>query len=441
MSDFIDGQLNPDTGIDFSKAQKLPGGGSTCEIYKAISQRRKVFVKRLKPKYRNMPLYLSAFDKEYDIGISLNHKSLPQYREFHGDYIVMDFIDGKTLADIIKEKDTWLEKEKNVIRMLRELIEVVDYLHQHNVVHCDIKPDNIMITHGNRNLVLIDLDKCYTDWLDDTTGSPSKFGLEIERKGDMAMDYYCVALVFERIKSEFPDLHINRFSEIIKTCKNDNANAQDILEILDSKPISKRKYWLYGIGCLAVCGLLAVIIVNPFTKREFDEELVAKSPLVPAGEKDSVKESEIEQISIPENPKTNQDEKSSTYITATQTPIIENTPKIEYTDEQKGEILNNKFQPIFNRLHAGLTELQSIRQDTTISWLQMMNKIEDFADIEQPAIEKAYGMVTQLFPETKPTEIAKTIALSSVYIDYMHRADSIQQNYSTEMKRRRDARK
>ena len=161
MSVFIDSQLNPDAGIDFKKAQKLPGGGSTCDIYKAISQRRKVFVKRLKPEYRNKPLYLAAFDKEYDIGVSLNHKSLPQYREFHKDYIVMDYIDGKTLAEMLKEKDLWLSKEKNVIRMLRELLDVVDYLHQRNIVHCDIKPDNIMITNGNRNLMLIDLDRCF----------------------------------------------------------------------------------------------------------------------------------------------------------------------------------------------------------------------------------------------------------------------------------------
>lgn len=441
MSDFIDNKLNPDTGIDFSKAQKLPWSGSTCDTYKAISQRRKVFVKRLKEEYRNKPLYLSAFDKEYDIGINLNHPSLPNYREFHGDYIVMDFIDGKTLIEMIEVKDQWLSKEKNVVKILRQLINVIDYLHLHHVAHCDIKTDNIMITASNRDLMLIDLDKCYTDWRNDTPGSPSTFGLNMQKKGEMSMDYYCVALVLEKIQSVFPKLKIPHFKEILTACKNENISADDILEIVDSKPFSNKKYWLYGLAFLTICGILAVIIVNPRTEKEFDDELVTNGTVVPELMTDSFKESQKMQISTLNTPSVSQDKKSSISLPIGQTPVIENTPAIEYTDEQKSEILNENFQPIFNRLHAGLTELQSIKQDTTTSWLIMMNKIEDFADIEQPAIEKAYGLVTKLFPETQPTEVAKTIALSSVYIDYMHRSDSVQRNFSAEMKKRRDARR
>ena len=435
MSDFIDGQLNPDTGIDFSKAQKLPGGGSTCDIYKAISQRRKVFVKRLKPEFRNMPLYLSAFDKEYDIGVNLNHISLPKYIAFYEDYIVMDFIDGKTLAELIQNKDPWLAREKNVIRLLRQLLEVIDYLHQHNVVHCDIKPDNIMITADNRNLMLIDLDKCYTDWLDDTSGDPSKFGWPRDKKGKMSLDYHCVVLILEKIKEVFPDLHIHHFNDILKACKREEPNAQDILEILDLKPVSKSKNWLYGIGGLVICGLWAVIIVNPLSKREFDEEIgITEIPLEPVNQ-DSV-------VALETLQHMQGDRKTEIETKTVESPAIEreNLPAV-YTDEEKCEILDRSFQPMFNRLHAGLTELQAIKQDSTLSWVNMLDKINDFVDLEQPTIERAFGMVNELFPETKPTEVAKTMALSKIYMDYMHRSDSIQKNYSVEMKRRRDARK
>ena len=148
--------------IDFEDAIKLPNGGTTCDIYRTRWQRREVFVKRLKKEHRTNPLYLDAMDKEYDIGVSLKHPSLPDYRELHRDYIVMDFIDGTTLADMIKKQDSWLKNEKNIVMILKELVEVTDYLHRHNVTHCDIKPDNIIITANNKNLVLIDLDKCYT---------------------------------------------------------------------------------------------------------------------------------------------------------------------------------------------------------------------------------------------------------------------------------------
>ena len=52
------------TGIDFDDAVKLPGGGSTCDIFKTRWQRRDVFVKRLKEGLRSKPLYLDALDKE-----------------------------------------------------------------------------------------------------------------------------------------------------------------------------------------------------------------------------------------------------------------------------------------------------------------------------------------------------------------------------------------
>lgn len=69
--------------IDFEDAIRLPDGGSTCEIYRTRWQRREVFVKRLKEEFRTNPLYLDALDKEYEIGVSLKHPSLPDYREFH----------------------------------------------------------------------------------------------------------------------------------------------------------------------------------------------------------------------------------------------------------------------------------------------------------------------------------------------------------------------
>ena len=69
-------------------------------------------MQRLKEEFRSNPIYLDALDKEYEIGVTLKHPSLPDYREFHRDYVVMDFIDGITLSELISRKDPWLSKEK-----------------------------------------------------------------------------------------------------------------------------------------------------------------------------------------------------------------------------------------------------------------------------------------------------------------------------------------
>lgn len=59
------------------------------------------------------------------------------------DYIVMDYIESDTLADLIRRDDTRLKSYQFVKTLLAELIDVVGYLHNRRVVHCDIKPDNI----------------------------------------------------------------------------------------------------------------------------------------------------------------------------------------------------------------------------------------------------------------------------------------------------------
>lgn len=58
----------------------------------------------------------------------------------------MHYVEGNTLTDMIWEDDKWLHNERNLRRMFAELVDVLDYLHQNNVVHWDIKADNVMLT-------------------------------------------------------------------------------------------------------------------------------------------------------------------------------------------------------------------------------------------------------------------------------------------------------
>ena len=238
MSQFLNQEneysIEHSQGIDFDDAVKLPAGGSTCDIYRTRWQRRDVFVKRLKEEFRAKPLYLDALDKEFDVGVCLRHSSLPEYREFHRDYIIMDYIDGETLAVMIKRNDPWLTKEKNIVAMLRELIDVVDYLHRHNVVHCDIKTDNIMIRSNTKHLVLIDFDKSYTDALRDTSGHPSKYGLEVDEVGRTAIDFRGIGLVVEQLKSELPDFNFSVCEHFVKACYKPNASCEELTAILDN---------------------------------------------------------------------------------------------------------------------------------------------------------------------------------------------------------------
>lgn len=175
----FDGNDRMDTpfAVDFSVATKLDAGGSTCDVYVCTIQHRRVFVKRLKEEFRNKSFYRVAFNKEYDLGVTLSHRSLPRYVGFGDDYIVMDFIEGQTLADLIKRDDSRLKNRRFVKKLLGELVDVVEYLHNRNIVHCDIKADNVIVSpYADGPVTLIDLDKAYSSWLDSTHGDAGKYG-------------------------------------------------------------------------------------------------------------------------------------------------------------------------------------------------------------------------------------------------------------------------
>ncbi|MDE5806355.1 MAG: protein kinase [Paramuribaculum sp.] len=436
-------------GIDFDEAVRLPGGGSTCDIYKTRWQRRDVIVKRLKEPLRSKPLYLDALDKEFDIGVNLRHPSLPDYREFHRDYIIMDYIDGETLAVMIKRNDPWLTKEKNIVAMLRELIDVVDYLHRHNVVHCDIKPDNIMITTNNHNLVLIDFDKSYTDALGDTSGHPAKYGLTKDEKGRVAIDFRGIGMLVERLKSTIPGFKLRGYKQFVKTCYRTDVNCEELRDLLDtpyrgqrSQRPSDRLTLIVGTAIIAA-GLL-IAYLGELTGREDEpqtnpteeviekddasdkEEVIEKNDVSDKEEvieKDDVSDKEVE-ISTP---KTETSEQSS--APRTQAEIHEDA-------KNKAAALDQEISQLYNKLHIGLDRLIALKEDTTLTGPQLLDSIRRHSDIEDAYFAETFEILNEMFPGLTDRAQWRIMAYSKAYTGYTRRAGPELREYGYEIARR-----
>lgn len=133
------------------------GNGGIGEIYKAYHENLKkyVVVKKIKDTY----IDVMNLRIEVDILKGLHHTYLPQVYDFiqigSQVFTVMDYISGRDLQ-------AWMNRgvhfqEEQLILWMTQLCEVLEYLHTRNpqIIHCDIKPANIMITDEG-NVCLID---------------------------------------------------------------------------------------------------------------------------------------------------------------------------------------------------------------------------------------------------------------------------------------------
>jgi eukaryotic-like serine/threonine-protein kinase len=114
-------------------------------------------VKQLRPKVEH-PRMLQLFKLEAAILARFKHSQIPKQVEcfeHQGDFfLVQDFVAGDDLSKEFTIGHQW--SEGKVIRFLREMLKVVGYVHQKQVIHRDIKPANIIRRWDNGQLCLID---------------------------------------------------------------------------------------------------------------------------------------------------------------------------------------------------------------------------------------------------------------------------------------------
>lgn len=131
------------------------GMGAVYLAYDLRIQGRQVAVKE---NLDTTPLARSQFDAEIKVMAALRHPHLPAISDhFTGpngrQYLVMDYIAGETLEDVVEQSGALPEAE--AIALASQLLEVLDYLHNNGVIHRDIKPANIKRAPDGR-LYLVD---------------------------------------------------------------------------------------------------------------------------------------------------------------------------------------------------------------------------------------------------------------------------------------------
>lgn len=126
------------------------GIGGFSEVWKAQDQMAEdtvVAIKIYAPERGMDELGLKQFRREYAVVLNLNHRHLLTARHFDvyngSPYLVMPFIDGGSVYNDMMENGPW--SEEKMAKLITQMAEALDFLHDHDVLHQDIKPDNILI--------------------------------------------------------------------------------------------------------------------------------------------------------------------------------------------------------------------------------------------------------------------------------------------------------
>jgi serine/threonine-protein kinase len=119
-------------------------------------------VKHLKPANSDSNIFTTAkrlFHSEAETLEKLsNHDQIPRLLAYFDEnqefFLVQEFIDGHTLQEELIPGQPWSEAQ--VIQMLLEILQILEFVHQEGVIHRDIKPDNIIRRAADYKLVLVD---------------------------------------------------------------------------------------------------------------------------------------------------------------------------------------------------------------------------------------------------------------------------------------------
>ena len=180
------------------------GAGGVATVFLAEDEKlgRQVAVKRL---HAHSPGDAARrFEREARLGASLNHPSLVSVYDIttapDGVIVVMEYVEGETLADALRRGPL---DRADALRVLNSVAAALDDAHSHGVVHCDVKPANVLLGADGR-VKVVDLGIALAADTSEITGEGSILGtpsymapeqLEGGRNFGPSADVYSLAAV------------------------------------------------------------------------------------------------------------------------------------------------------------------------------------------------------------------------------------------------------
>ena len=147
-------------------------------LYRAKRYGKYYILKGLSADCQTLTDHLLLQEKEFAFSISLSHPHIAETYSLEeiedcGRCIVMEYVDGTTLAEWLTTNPSKAARQ----RVMMQLLDALEYIHSLQLVHHDLKSSNILITRNGQNVKLIDFGLSNTDSTSDKNNSTTDIKL------------------------------------------------------------------------------------------------------------------------------------------------------------------------------------------------------------------------------------------------------------------------
>ena len=207
-------------------------------IYTAKRYGKRYLLKAISPEYQSLTDIRLLQEKEFSLGILLKHSNIAETYSLEevpeiGRCIVMEYVDGMTLAQWLNSSPSRVQRE----RVLAQLLEVMEYIHGLQLVHNDLKSSNILITRNGQNVKLIDFGLSDTDSTSETNNAST----------DIQLFASILTLLFPK-----------RYRPIARACQRGQyANIAALKQAFHRRHIWRKSLpYIVSLICVIVCSMM-----------------------------------------------------------------------------------------------------------------------------------------------------------------------------------------
>lgn len=240
----------------FTSYTEIPSQGFN-RLFKAQRYGKWFVLKGLMPEHQQEIVYLELLNKEFELGVQMEHPNIvhtisKEIDPVVGPCIVMEYVDGITLKEFLAQRPS----QEIRLKIVKELLDAMSYYHSLQIIHRDLKPDNILITRNGQNVKLIDFglaDSDYHGVLKQPAGS-NKYAAPEQVNGDVPLDnradIYAFGIILRQL---FP----NRYGSVARKCTHQDREKrfQRAEEIWQSMQHRSRRL-MFVFACLILLCLV-----------------------------------------------------------------------------------------------------------------------------------------------------------------------------------------